>query len=73
MVLSAAVRRGVAVGAFGVAGLLANVGGLLWTGLYGFPHRGGLGFALVVGALVALTVCAALADGLPDPHEGPPQ
>lgn len=62
------------------SGCLVIPGGLLWTGLYGVPHRGQLGFGMfVVGATLA-TIFTALTDseegGLHDPpdgHDRPPQ
>lgn len=67
----------VEVALFGAAGATATCGGLLWTGLYGVPHHGGLGLVLFVAGLVAATVFVALVDGELDevgqPHDGPPQ
>jgi hypothetical protein len=52
----------VEVGLFFGAGALILPGGLLWTGLYGVPHHGGLGMIMFVSGVVLATIFAALAD-----------
>lgn len=55
------------------AGALATGGGLLWTGLYGMPHKGGIGFVLwVLGAAMAAAF-AGLTEKEFQPDDGPPE
>lgn len=65
------------VGLFGASGAMCMGGGLLWTGLYGFPHHGTVGFVLFIGGMVAGTIFVALTDGgteqFTQPYDWPPQ
>lgn len=55
------------------SGIFCMVGGLFWTGLYGFPHFGPLGLVLFVAGGVSVTALVALGEPPGQNDNRPPQ